>query len=74
MSRGGSGKVQEVADAIRSIVGSTAKARSLIEDAAASSQEEARGIEQIARAVGEMEKVTQQAAAGSEQRRQPARS
>jgi methyl-accepting chemotaxis protein len=67
MSRGGSGKVQEVADAIRSIVGSTAKVRSLIEDAAASSQEQARGIEQIARAVGEMEKVTQQAAAGSEE-------
>src|ERR1022692_3018905 len=46
MSKGGSAKVQQVTDAIRSITGSTAKVRTLVDEVAAGSQEQARGIEQ----------------------------
>jgi methyl-accepting chemotaxis protein len=67
MSRGGSDKVQQVADAIHSITGSTAKVRTLVDEVAAGSQEQSRGIEQISKAISEMEQVTQQAAAGAEE-------
>jgi methyl-accepting chemotaxis protein/methyl-accepting chemotaxis protein-1 (serine sensor receptor) len=67
MSRGGSGKVQQVADAIHAITGSTAKVRTLVDEVAAGSQEQSRGIEQIGRAIAEMERVTQQSAAGAEE-------
>jgi methyl-accepting chemotaxis protein/methyl-accepting chemotaxis protein-1 (serine sensor receptor) len=67
MSSGGGAKVQLVTDAIRSITGSTAKVRTLVDEVAAGSQEQARGIEQIARAVGEMQQITQQSAAGAEE-------
>jgi methyl-accepting chemotaxis protein len=67
MSRGGSEKVQQVADAIHSITESTAKVRTLVDEVATGSQEQSRGIEQIGRAISEMERVTQQTAAGAEE-------
>jgi methyl-accepting chemotaxis protein len=67
MSKGGSAQVQLVAEAIHSITGSTTKVRSLVNEVAASSQEQSRGMEQIAKAVCEMERVTQQSAAVSEE-------
>jgi methyl-accepting chemotaxis protein len=67
MSRGGGARVQQVADAIRSISESTVKVRTLVDEVSLGSDEQARGIEQIAQAVAQMQAVTQQSAAGAEE-------
>ena len=58
------GKVEEV---IRSITESAQKVKTLIDDVNLSSTEQARGSEQIANSITQMEQVTQQAAASAEQ-------
>jgi len=63
----GQTKVDHVAAAIRTITGESAKVKTLVEEVNLGSQEQTRGIEQVARAVVQMEQLTQSAAASAEQ-------
>jgi len=60
-------KLQEVADAIRAITESAAAVKALVDEVNQSSQEQARGMEQISRAVVQMDQVTQSTAANAEE-------
>ena len=66
-SRDGKAKVDRVAEAIRSVVHDSADVKVLVEEVNTGSKEQAAGIEQIAKAVAQMEQVTQGAAANSEE-------
>lgn len=66
-SREGGAKLNQMADAIRSITESAREVKRLVDEVNLSSQEQARGIEHIASALTQMEQVTQQAAASAEQ-------
>jgi methyl-accepting chemotaxis protein/methyl-accepting chemotaxis protein-1 (serine sensor receptor) len=66
-SNGGKVKVDQVATAIRFITGESAKLKTLVDDVNLSSQEQTRGIEQISRAITQMEQVTQKTAANAEE-------
>ncbi|HEX7359390.1 MAG TPA: methyl-accepting chemotaxis protein [Bryobacteraceae bacterium] len=63
----GTAKVSRVAGAIEVITRSADKVKLLVDEVNIGSQEQARGMAQIAKAVVEIEQVTQRAAAGSEQ-------
>jgi methyl-accepting chemotaxis protein/methyl-accepting chemotaxis protein-1 (serine sensor receptor) len=62
-----SAKVEQVARVIRTITESTGQVKSLVEAVHLSSQEQSRGIEQIAHAMAQMDRLTQSAAAGAEE-------
>jgi methyl-accepting chemotaxis protein len=66
-SRDGNGRLDQMAGAIRSMTENTLRVKALIDEVNLGSQEQTRGMEQIARAVLQMEKVTQRTAAGAEQ-------
>jgi methyl-accepting chemotaxis protein/methyl-accepting chemotaxis protein-1 (serine sensor receptor) len=66
-SNGGKVKVDEVAAAIRTITAESVKVKTLVEEVNLGSQEQTRGIEQVARAVVQMQSVTQTSAASAEQ-------
>ena len=66
-SNDGKVKVDQVATAIRAIIGETAKVKTLVDEVNLGSQEQARGIEQIGRAIIQMEQVTQRTAANAEE-------
>jgi methyl-accepting chemotaxis protein len=66
-SNDGKAKVDQVAVAIRAIIGESSKVKTLVDEVNLGSQEQARGIEQIGRAIAQMEKVTQQTAANAEE-------
>jgi len=66
-SSGGKEKVDQVAGAIRTITGESAKVKTLVDEVNLGSQEQARGIEEIGTAIAQMEQVTQQVAAGAEE-------
>jgi methyl-accepting chemotaxis protein/methyl-accepting chemotaxis protein-1 (serine sensor receptor) len=66
-SRDGMAKLDQVADAIRSITESAVKVKTLVDEVNLGSQEQARGIEQIAKAIVQMEQVTQKNAANAEE-------
>jgi methyl-accepting chemotaxis protein/methyl-accepting chemotaxis protein-1 (serine sensor receptor) len=66
-SNNGKVKVDQVATAIRAITEETAKMKELVDEVNVGSQEQARGIEQIAKALTQMEQVTQQTAANAEE-------
>jgi len=66
-SRDGMSKLDQVSGAIRSITESAAKVKTLVDEVNLGSQEQARGIEQIAKAIAQMEQVTQKNAANAEQ-------
>jgi len=66
-SNDGGAKLQQVAAAIRSIVDSTARVKVLVDEVSSGSQEQARGIEGISKAILQMEQVTQGAAASTEE-------
>lgn len=63
----GRGRVDQVVTAISAIREESVKIKTLVEEVNQSSGEQARGIEQISRAIAEMERVTQKTAAGAEQ-------
>ena len=65
-SNDGKVKVDQVAAAIRSISEETAKVKTLVDEVNLGSQEQTRGIEQIGKAITQMEQVTQRTAAGAE--------
>jgi methyl-accepting chemotaxis protein len=59
-------KVDQVATAIRTITEESAKVKTLVDEVNLGSQEQSRGIEQIAKAITQMEQVTQKTAANAE--------
>ena len=63
----GSRKLGEVAASIQSITEGAGKVKTLIDEVEASSKEQAQGIEQISKAVAQMEEVTQRSAASAEE-------
>jgi methyl-accepting chemotaxis protein len=66
-SSDGQAKVDEVTSAIRTITEESAKVKMLVDEVNLSSQEQARGIEQIGKAIIQMERVTQTTAASAEE-------
>jgi methyl-accepting chemotaxis protein/methyl-accepting chemotaxis protein-1 (serine sensor receptor) len=60
-------KVERVAQAIHSLKAETVAVKALVAQVQSGSENEARGIEQIAKALSQMERVTQNAAASSEE-------
>ena len=57
-------KVDQVAAAIRTITDEAGKVKTLVDEVNLGSQEQARGIEQVGKAITQMEQVTQKTAAG----------
>jgi methyl-accepting chemotaxis protein/methyl-accepting chemotaxis protein-1 (serine sensor receptor) len=66
-SNGGQSTVDQVAAAIRNITAESAKVKTLVDEVNLGSVEQARGIEQIGRAITQMEQVTQKSAASAEE-------
>jgi len=66
-SNDGKIKVDQVAVAIRTITEESATVKTLVDEVSLGSLEQTRGIEQIAKALTQMEQVTQQSAANSEE-------
>ncbi|MBS1830957.1 MAG: MCP four helix bundle domain-containing protein [Acidobacteria bacterium] len=66
-SNDGKMKVDQVATAIREITSESAKVKTLVDEVDLGSQEQARGIDQIGKAIIQMEQVTQQTAARAEE-------
>jgi methyl-accepting chemotaxis protein/methyl-accepting chemotaxis protein-1 (serine sensor receptor) len=62
----GKGKVDEVSAAFRGIAADAAKVKALVDDVNLGSQEQTRGIEQVAKAIAHVEVVTQSNAASAE--------
>jgi methyl-accepting chemotaxis protein len=63
----GKGKVDQVAVAIRAISEETVQAKTLVDEVSLGSQEQTHGIEQISKAILQMEQVTQTTAASAEE-------
>ncbi len=66
-SHGGKLKIDQVAAAIRAITGDEAQVKTMVDEINLGSQEQARGIEQIGKAIAQMEQVTQKTAANAEE-------
>jgi methyl-accepting chemotaxis protein/methyl-accepting chemotaxis protein-1 (serine sensor receptor) len=66
-SNNGKVKVDEVAAAIRVIAGEFGRVKILVDEVHHGSQEQTRGIEEVAKAVVQMQQVSQTTAAGAEQ-------
>jgi methyl-accepting chemotaxis protein len=66
-SRDGHIKLEQVDEAVRSITGSVAQVKVLIEQVHIGSQEQSRGIHAIAKALTQIDQVTQMTAANAEQ-------
>jgi methyl-accepting chemotaxis protein/methyl-accepting chemotaxis protein-1 (serine sensor receptor) len=66
-SNDGKVKVDQVATAIRAITEEATQTKTLVDEVNLGSQEQARGIEQIGKAIIQMEQVTQRTAAGAEE-------
>jgi methyl-accepting chemotaxis protein/methyl-accepting chemotaxis protein-1 (serine sensor receptor) len=66
-SNDGKTKVDQVATAIRAITEDSTKIKTLVDEVNLGSQEQARGIEQISKAIIQMEQVTQKTAANAEE-------
>jgi methyl-accepting chemotaxis protein/methyl-accepting chemotaxis protein-1 (serine sensor receptor) len=66
-SRDGNARLDQMAGAVRSMTENSVRVKSLVDEVNLGSQEQARGMEQIAHSVLQMEKVTQRTAAGAEQ-------
>jgi methyl-accepting chemotaxis protein len=63
----GSKKLGEVASSIQGITEGAGKVKTLVDEVEASSKEQAQGIEQISKAVSQMDEVTQRSAANAEE-------
>jgi methyl-accepting chemotaxis protein len=66
-SNEGKSKVDQVALAIHTITGDAAKVKVLVDEVNLGSVEQARGIDQIGKAIAQMQQVTQQTAANAEE-------
>jgi methyl-accepting chemotaxis protein/methyl-accepting chemotaxis protein-1 (serine sensor receptor) len=69
IARSGEGgkRLDGVAEAIRSVTDSALKVKTLVEEINLGSQEQARGIDQVSKAILQMEQVTQRTASGAEE-------
>ncbi|HYL75711.1 MAG TPA: methyl-accepting chemotaxis protein [Bryobacteraceae bacterium] len=63
----GSAKLEQVSEVIRAITESAGKVKTLVDDVNLGGNEQARGIEQISKAIGQMDQVTQATAASAEE-------
>ncbi len=66
-SNDGKTKVDQVAVAIHAITEESGKVKTLVDEVSVGSGEQARGMEQIAKAISQMEQVTQKTAASAEE-------
>ena len=66
-SNGGSARLDSVAGSIHQITNSSSQVKALVDEVNAASHEQARGIERISSAVGQMDQVTQRSAAGAQE-------
>lgn len=66
-SNQGSAQLQKVADVVASITEAASRVKVLVDEVNIGSQEQAKGIEEIARSLAEMDKVTQGTAAAAEE-------
>jgi methyl-accepting chemotaxis protein/methyl-accepting chemotaxis protein-1 (serine sensor receptor) len=66
-SNAGKAKVDQMATAIRGVTEDAGKVKALVEEVTLGSREQARGIEQISKAMTQMEQVTQKTAAGAQE-------
>ena len=66
-SRDGNSRLDQMATNVRGMTESAAQVKSLVDEVNMGSQEQARGMEQIARAIAQMEQVTQRTAASAEE-------
>jgi methyl-accepting chemotaxis protein len=66
-SREGSAKLEQVAGVIRAITESATQVKTLVDEVNMGSQEQSKGIDQIAKAVAQMDQVTQGTAASAEE-------
>jgi methyl-accepting chemotaxis protein len=66
-SADGSDKLKRVGDVIHAITTSSASVQRLVDEVSAASQEQARGIEQILRALTQMDRMTQSTAASAQE-------
>jgi methyl-accepting chemotaxis protein/methyl-accepting chemotaxis protein-1 (serine sensor receptor) len=66
-SNEGGTRLERVAAVIRAITESTVKVKTLVDEVNLGSQEQARGIEQISKAIAQMDQVTQSTAASAEE-------
>ena len=66
-SNGGKQKVDRVAEAIRTITEDSGKIKTLVDEVTLGSSEQTRGLDQISKAINQMEQVTQSTAAAAEQ-------
>jgi methyl-accepting chemotaxis protein len=66
-SNQGQAKVEQVASSIRAVTEDALAVKVLVDGVKAGSQEQARGIEEIAKSIAQMEHVTQSAAASTEE-------
>jgi hypothetical protein len=66
-SSAGKMRVDQVTAAIRAITDESSRIKALVDDVNLSSQEQARGVELVARAIMQIEQVTQKNAAGAEE-------
>ena len=66
-SHHGNAQLNHTAGAVRSMTDNAVRVKNLVDEVSLGSQEQARGMEQITRAVGQMENVTQKTAAGAEE-------
>ena len=66
-SRDGNARLDQMAGNVRAMTENSTKVKSLVDEVNMGSQEQARGMEQIARAVMQMEQVTQRTAASAEE-------
>ncbi len=66
-SRTGREKVDQVASVIRTITGDADRIKQLVDDIYEGSQEQLKGIDQVASSIQQIEKVTQSSAASAEE-------
>jgi len=66
-SNDGKAKVDQVADTMRSVTDAASKVKTLVDEVNLGSQEQVRGLDQISRAILQMEQVTQKTVANAEE-------
>jgi len=66
-SKEGSAKLDRVAEAIRTVTDSALQAKTLVDEAAATGREQARGIEQVGKAMAQIDEAIRRTAANSEE-------
>ena len=66
-SRDGNARLDQMAGAVRAMTENSTRVKSLVDEVSQGSQDQARGMDQISRAVLQMQQVTQKTAAGAQE-------